>query len=144
MYAGAFFRAEGGAASAFGGGLQASQNKEHTHTNTVGNQSASHNHVVTINSDAHSHFNGAGYVNSDNPSIYGSTASGVPGAAGDSMGTNSNTPNQQGLTNSNSHTHTNTVGNQSASHNHVVTINSEGGADLRPINYTGKIWERVS
>ena len=49
MYAGAFFRAEGGAASAFGGGLQASQNKEHTHTNTVGNLKAAALNLDSLN-----------------------------------------------------------------------------------------------
>lgn len=42
--AGLFRRFEGGAASAFGGGTQASQNKTHSHT--TGNPSSDHSHIM--------------------------------------------------------------------------------------------------
>jgi hypothetical protein len=44
-YAGAFFRAEGGNASTFGAGLQAGQNKAHTHTGRTGGMSANETHT---------------------------------------------------------------------------------------------------
>ena len=136
----AFFRAEGGAAATFQGTLgaaQAAQNLSHTHGSPItSGAGSSHAHAVgslTIGGEAaHTHGPGTGVTFATNASTGGFLASG--GTYGSCVATGAGSSHTHGISGS--------VGAESA-HNHVVTVASDGGADLRPINYTIQIYKRT-
>ncbi len=137
----AFFRAEGGAAATFQGTLgavQAAQNLSHTHGSPItSGAGSSHAHAVgslTIGGEAaHTHGPGTGTVFATNAGSGGFLASG--GSYGSCGATGAGSSHTHGISGS--------VGAESA-HNHVVTVASDGGADLRPINYTIQIYKRTA
>jgi len=131
-FAGAFFRAEGGFASAFNAGLQTDQNKSHGHTSgndntdhahpgTTGGHSATHTHQQNVSANVGSSVR-RDYVSDEHAAAY---PQGV-----DTLGANSD------------HVHSFTTGGRSAYHQHV--INADGGTEARPRNYTVRIWERIA
>jgi hypothetical protein len=133
-FSGAFFRAEGGNASAFAGGLQASQNLSHGHTS--GNENTDHTHTITgsVGDDTPDHTHG----------ILAASGNGVnqgylrPGDASTGFWTASAGASVR-------HTHpVGTLVNGGISAVHQHTINADGGTEARPINYTIRIWERTA
>lgn len=127
-FAGAFFRAEGGNASTFAAGLQASQNLSHGHTS--GNDNTEHTHSGTTGwqdrSGTHIHVA---------PTAGGGTTGAFENASGRDQTANTDAA-------STDHLHTITTGGRLAYHQH--TINADGGTEARPINYTIRIWERTA
>ena len=168
-YPGAFFRAEGGAASSFGGGQQSAQNLTHSHSGTTGTESVDHSHsgntggisanhthgVGMSDAGSHNHFDGGAHVPSDNPALWGRAS---VGTAADCYRTDSTSGTYNCYTStggshshpawtgnvSSDHTHYITTGGRSAAHTHTITVGSEGGSDLRPINFTMRMWKRES
>lgn len=166
-FAGAFFRSEGGAAAAFGGGSQSAQNLTHAHTASAGTETANHLHsgstgyvssdhshsISVYDAGNHSHLAGGAFVPSDNPCVYG--YAGGYGAA-DCLSTGSNTGTAQPYVSTGgshahgagsggisvNHYHGFTTGTESAAHSHSITIADSGGSDLRPLNYTVRVWKR--
>ena len=137
----AFFRAEGGAAATFQGTLgaaQAAQNKSHTHgspiTSGVG---SSHSHGVGTyavgGESAHTHQQTAG-VGGGATCYCSYSCSNQTNVANQSF-TGAGANHSHGLSNSSA---------AEASHTHSVTVSSDGGADLRPINYTIQIYKRTA
>jgi microcystin-dependent protein len=122
------------AAAAAVGTLQASQNLSHTHTNTVGNQSADHAHaqqgsfVSSVSNQSLSHTHSGGQASTQ--SSFGGTNSG-------SQVSWSGSPSSTGAVDLTGHNHTVTIsgstGGISASHNHLVTIDASGSAEARPL-----------
>lgn len=110
------------------GTTQADQNKSHTHTNTVGNQSANHTHSVSGNTGTesvnHTHDYTDTYINTGGGNLSG----------GGSFLTESDHTRTTGQASAN-HTHSFSVtsGANSANHNHTVTIDNEGGTEARPL-----------
>lgn len=106
----------------------------HTHTNSVGNQSASHNHSVT--GGAHYH-------------EYQRENASTVALADWAFGTKRYAFRYDDNTNvhTSTETHINTVGNQSVNHNHTVTINNTGSGDAHnniPAHYTVVYIKRMS
>lgn len=115
----------------------------HNHTATVGNQSASHTHTGTTDSHSHNHggTNSSGSAHEHDLRVretigthnHSTTSGGYVAAAG---GTTGSIDNYDAMSSdgshthtipSDSHTHSMTTGNQSASHNHTVTVNNSTG-----------------
>ena len=138
---------------------QSDQNKSHSHGGSVGSGGVDHTHTTNV---YHRHYiDGGGGHNHDG--LWGSNNDGVNnGVVGNCEGSRY----QGTITRSDgSHTHwTNTgiydnsgnyiggngswnVGSGGASaysHTHPLNINSDGGTESRPLNYTIRIWKRVS
>ena len=126
----------------------------HTHTTTVGNQSANHTHTLSSGATAaatanHTHtYSGTTDAGTIDVQINASSfAGGRPGTVSNSVGTQATRP-VPGLTysgttdtsSSTSHTHnlsSLTLNNQSASHTHTVTVNTSGSDHTH--NITGRI-----
>lgn len=146
-FAGAFFRAEGGNASAFGGGLQAHMFQTHSHSNSLSASSGTtgaHTHSVSgtaASAGAHTH-------NQNETDTSGSSTDAVyngPYASASAKNT--------GIQSAGAHTHT--VSGTAASagdHSHTITLagavgnpnSGSSGIETRPDNYTVRIWERVA
>jgi hypothetical protein len=101
--------------------------ESHTHTNSVGNNSADHTHSVNITS-------GGDSVDHTHQGQFASTVVGVtPGGNSISVinGANQST---SGISAAHTHSVVGTTGGISAAHNHTVTINATGGTETKPRN----------
>ncbi|MGD9938610.1 MAG: hypothetical protein AB7T74_02290 [Clostridia bacterium] len=142
-FAGAFFRAEGGAASAFDAGQQSSQNIIHSHEASSGTQSASHTH--TTNSTSKTLTGEFSPINSYGAARRtGGFFSGVFSQGADQSWQFGASQQAAGANLKIDATHTHGTGVQSASHSHTVAVNADGGTEARPVNYTIRIWERTA
>ena len=148
-YAGAFFRSEtsggGGPEIAFNGAMQTAQNLSHSHGSPItSGAGSSHAHAVGSlvtggQSVTHKH-----EVPSQGSTLFGT--SGWYAGGGLQYLTNMTTGAAELTNNANAdHTHaiSGSVGAE-ASHTHTVTVASDGGSDLRPINYTIQIYKRTA
>jgi hypothetical protein len=117
-FAGDFFRAEGGNASAFESGEQGDQNKSHNHTQVA------HRHTVGTSSLSSGVYGAC--VGRGHPNMKG-------GLAGGESSTSYAT--QYDLTDR--------VG-QYLIGTATPTINSDGGTESRPVNRTIRLWERTA
>lgn len=111
-FPGAFFRAEGGNASAFGSGLQVDVVGPHTHTLSV----------TIVNAGAHQHEETLGAIN-----LFGNA--GISRTKGNYGGSSKGTCDL-----------TNTAGDHG--HSASGSALSNGGTENRPDNYTIRLWER--
>jgi len=138
-------------------------NLEHSHSNTVGNQSADHNHGVgtLVNSavGAHNHNTQSYPSGSSYASYYATTNINNFNTAGalqsdgfyptTSAGAHNHTISGSTGSNSASHNHTVTIGNMSANttHSHTVTLNNAGSsgtnANVQPYLVV-KMWQRTA
>lgn len=129
--------------------LSTSEMPTHSHTNSVGNQSADHQHSIshdhsngTTSSDSHSHNTVANGYNVPCTSGSGTYSNNWVGSAGASQVPITSSWTYQNTTGSYAHTHTLDIpaysgnsGNNTANHNHTVTINNNGSStafDIRP------------
>lgn len=141
QFAGDFFRAEGGNASAFGSGEQAEDFKSHSHSGST-NTTGSHSHSGSTNTTgSHSHGTNSSYGDqvSANTSVawFRDTSHFMAG------GVNSVTHHNRNTKSAGSHSHSLSI-NNNGNHSHTVTIDSNGGAETRPVNRTIRIWKRTA
>lgn len=121
-YAGAFFRASGGNASAFigeGGTLTAQGESIKSHNHTM-----NHGHSIYDPGHAHSHYLSSNYDSLGQPLYYSSGCQATGGYSG-SQGTSSNAT---GI----------------SVNNYNGNTGDTGGTETRPVNYTVKIWKRTA
>jgi hypothetical protein len=130
-------------------------NLEHSHSNTVGNQSADHFHAysgTTVAAGTHNH-NIQTRISSGSPSSPAYPAVGQSDfsdtAVTELAGSHQHTFSGNTGNNSASHNHTVTIGSMSANttHSHTVTLNNEGSsgtnANVQPYLVV-KMWQRTA
>lgn len=138
-FAGKFFRAEGGAASAFGAGAQAGQNLSHSHGASAAAETTEHSHTIggSTGNTSVAHTHQSGMANTSAGGVRVPTANTY--ALTEYITTT-------GMSGNDPHSHTlpaNTAG-RSASHTHTITVNADGGSEVRPVNQTVRIWKRTA
>jgi hypothetical protein len=127
LYAGLFFRAEGGGSLAFNAGNQTDLVGPHSHTASSGGSGAlGHTHSVPYPETrwGGSANNPGTYINggpiSPPPVFMTNSGTGYTGANGGTSGTNA-----------------------SIDHTHTITVNATTTAETRPVNTTIRIWQRT-
>lgn len=126
LYAGLFFRAEGGASLAFNAGNQTDLVGPHSHTASSGGSGAlGHTHSVPYPT----------VVTGGSPNNPGTYINGGPVVPPPVFMTNAGT----GYTGANSGT---SGTNASIDHTHTITVNATTTAETRPVNTTIRIWQR--
>jgi len=126
LYAGLFFRAEGGSSLAFNAGNQTDLVGPHSHTASSGGSGAlSHTHYVGFPDT----------VWGGSPNNPGNSLNGGPTSSPPVFSTNSGT----GYTGQNGRT---SSANASIDHTHTITVDTTTTAETRPVNTTIRIWQR--
>lgn len=125
-----FFRTEGAASAAFGGGIQAAAFESHTHTGST-NSAGSHTHTgSTSSAGSHSHNFYSGYDED-------------PGSNNVYSSLNGSWDGWRSTESAGAHSHSMYLDN-AGSHSHTITMNNTGGTETRPKNITVRIWLRTA